>query len=223
MWLLQKLQLLYSSPTSSSIASFQTSFEVDVSDQLPPHSPVMHLLARQSFLHPHCPSTSDSVFLSFSSPPHPSSSFVSLHIRHPFSWHVRTTLIFFGTRTFLDISPTFVVPLILSFRILSIFLTPHIHHNIVISATCPTSSPKLSSLRMSQPHLPYWICILPVLICFMQTSCHSPLFTNILPLTSASAYLLMHSCCHPIHTSHVICNDAQIEFVLPLWSSHDKM
>ena len=34
---------------------------------------------------------------------------------------------------FLDISPTFVVPLILSFLILSVFVTPHIHLNILIS------------------------------------------------------------------------------------------
>ena len=37
--------------------------------------------------------------------------------------------------TFLDISPTFVVPLILSFLILSILVTPLIHLNILISAT----------------------------------------------------------------------------------------
>ena len=37
--------------------------------------------------------------------------------------------------TFLDISPTFVVPLILSFLILSSLVTPLIHHNIIISAT----------------------------------------------------------------------------------------
>ena len=37
--------------------------------------------------------------------------------------------------TFLDIYPTFVVPLILSFLILSILVTPLIHLNILISAT----------------------------------------------------------------------------------------
>ena len=37
--------------------------------------------------------------------------------------------------TFLDISHTFVVPLILSFLILSILVTPLIHLNIIISAT----------------------------------------------------------------------------------------
>ena len=37
--------------------------------------------------------------------------------------------------TFLDISPTFVVPLILSFLIMSSLVTPHIHLNILISAT----------------------------------------------------------------------------------------
>ena len=37
--------------------------------------------------------------------------------------------------TFLDISPTFVVPLILSFLILSSLVTPLIHLNILISAT----------------------------------------------------------------------------------------
>ena len=36
--------------------------------------------------------------------------------------------------TFLDISPTFVVPLMLSFLILSSLMTPHIHLNILISA-----------------------------------------------------------------------------------------
>ena len=38
--------------------------------------------------YPHCPSTFASVFLSFSSPPHPSSSLFSPHIIQPFSWHV---------------------------------------------------------------------------------------------------------------------------------------
>ena len=37
--------------------------------------------------------------------------------------------------TFLDISPTFVVPLILSFLIMSSLVTPLIHLNILISAT----------------------------------------------------------------------------------------
>ena len=35
--------------------------------------------------HLHCPSTSDSVFLSFSSLPHPYAAFVSPHSVHPFS------------------------------------------------------------------------------------------------------------------------------------------
>ena len=53
--------------------------------------------------------------------------------------------------TFFDISPTFVVPLILSFLILSILVTPLIHLNIIISATSNFSH-VLSSLPTPRPH-----------------------------------------------------------------------
>ena len=54
--------------------------------------------------------------------------------------------------TFLDISPTFVVPLMLSSLIMSSLVTPLIHLNILISAPHPTSSLVLSSLPMSRLH-----------------------------------------------------------------------
>ena len=53
--------------------------------------------------------------------------------------------------TFLDISPTFVVPLILSFLILSGLVIPLTHHNILISATsnllCFLHCPRLGTVH----------------------------------------------------------------------------
>ena len=55
--------------------------------------------------------------------------------------------------TFLDISPTFVVPLILSFLILSILVTPLIHFNILISATSNFFSCAFFTAHVSAPYI----------------------------------------------------------------------
>ena len=78
------------------------------------------------------PTTSPLLFLSFFSPAPPSPSLSCLRIRLletcPYHFNLLSC-------TFLDISLTFVVPLILSFLILSSLVTPLIHLNILISAT----------------------------------------------------------------------------------------
>ena len=55
--------------------------------------------------------------------------------------------------TFLDISPTFVVPLILSFLILSSLVTPLIHLNILISATSNFFSCAFFTAQVSAPYI----------------------------------------------------------------------
>ena len=55
--------------------------------------------------------------------------------------------------SFLDISPTFVVPLILSFLILSILVTPLIHLNILISATSNFFSCAFFTAHVSAPYI----------------------------------------------------------------------
>ena len=55
--------------------------------------------------------------------------------------------------TFLDISPTFVFPLILSFLILSILVTPLIHLNILISATSNFFSCAFFTAHVSAPYI----------------------------------------------------------------------
>ena len=55
--------------------------------------------------------------------------------------------------TFLDISPTFVVPLILSFLILSSLVIPLIHLNILISTTSNFFSCAFFSARVSAPYI----------------------------------------------------------------------
>ena len=55
--------------------------------------------------------------------------------------------------TFLDISPTFVVPLILSFLILSSLMTPLIHLNILISATSNFFSCAFFTAHVSVPYI----------------------------------------------------------------------
>ena len=81
----------------------------------------------------HSPPTSSSVFLSFCflALLYPSPSF--LRTPHLLTSHVRTCVLRYWT--VFEISPTFVVPLIFSFLILSNLVTPHIHRNIFISAT----------------------------------------------------------------------------------------
>ena len=92
----------------------------------------------------HCPTTFALVFLCFSSPPHPTSSLFSPHILHRFSLQARGSYHFnLPSCTFLDKSPIFGSPVIISFLFLSIFVTPH----------TSTSSSVLYSLHMSQPHV----------------------------------------------------------------------
>ena len=55
--------------------------------------------------------------------------------------------------TFFDISPTFVVPLILSFLILSSFVTPLIHLNILISATSNIFFCAFYTAQVSAPYI----------------------------------------------------------------------
>ena len=55
--------------------------------------------------------------------------------------------------TFLEMSATFVVPLILSFLILSSLVTPFIHLNILISATSNFSSCAFSIAHVSAPYI----------------------------------------------------------------------
>ena len=55
--------------------------------------------------------------------------------------------------TFLDISPTFVVPLILSFLILSSLAIPLIHLNILISATSNFFSCAFFAVQVSAPYI----------------------------------------------------------------------
>ena len=55
--------------------------------------------------------------------------------------------------TFSDISPTFVVPLILSFLIMSRLVTPLIHLNILISATSNFFSCGFSTAHVSAPYI----------------------------------------------------------------------
>ena len=119
---------------------------------MPPFSPVLRALSDKSFLmlsiHPRFglplllfPGTSIAITLlpTYSS---------SLHSTCPYQ--VFNLL----SCTFLDISLTFVVPLILSFLILSSLVTPLIHLNILISATsnffsrlCFLHSPSLGTVH----------------------------------------------------------------------------
>ena len=54
--------------------------------------------------------------------------------------------------SFFAISPTFLVPLILSFLILSSFLTPHMHHSIRISVTSNLLFCAFSNTHVSAPY-----------------------------------------------------------------------
>ena len=99
---------------------------VDVSDKLPPHSPVMCLLTRQSLLpHVHPPPLRSSFpFISTLItlfPPCSPSIFITCSCYFTFCSALSCIFLIFL--------------LILSFLILSIFVTPHFHLNILISAT----------------------------------------------------------------------------------------
>ena len=116
----------------------------------PPFSSVMRFLPWQFSLRQVLP---DVIQL----PPLLSSS-LSL-LRHIHHHHSSTNKLFFSSQliptwtyfpvspTLLDISPTFVVPLVLSFLMMSSLVIPHIHLNIVIYSTSNIFS-ALSSLPM---------------------------------------------------------------------------
>ena len=119
--------------TSFSTPSFPTS-GVDFSDKLPPHSPVLRLLARQSLLpqvhiytvHP-APLQS-----SFPSPPlhiHLRQSFLHIFFSDSHIMSEPLSLYFLHLRGYLSSL------LIISFLILSIFVTPQLYLNILISTT----------------------------------------------------------------------------------------
>ena len=108
---------------------------VDVSYDTPPFSPVLRFLPGQSL--------SDKSFLMLSNhlrvglplllfPGTSIPSLSCLRIHFLFSIHAHFNLL---SALSLAISPTFVVPLIISFLILSSLVTPLIHLNILISAT----------------------------------------------------------------------------------------
>ena len=96
------------------------------------------------------------------------------------------------------ISPSFVVPLILSFLILSSFVTPHIHRSILISATSNLFSCAFFNAHVSAPYisadLTTVLYIFPLIVTFILLSQKTPdtLFRFFHPLytlwvTSASS------------------------------------
>ena len=95
--------------------------------------------------------------------------------------------------TFLEISPTFVVPLILSFLILSILVIPLIHLNILISATSNFSSCAFFTAQVSAPY------IIAGLTTVLYTS---PWLSNVFLVRTESRYPLpvspswLYSMCH---------------------------
>ena len=131
---------------------------------MPLCSSVVHLLPQSPLRSDTIPHSIQSSFLHtpFSPPSllyvhfhHPSSNIVILSSHHiPLSWTF-----------FKEISPTsIVVPLILSFLILSSFVTPHIHRSIHISVTSKLIYFSMSSsLPMSLPHTPHTsVMVLPL-------------------------------------------------------------
>ena len=100
--------------------------------------------------------------------------------------------------TFFVISPTFAVPLILSFLILSSFVTPHIHRSILISATSNFFSCAFFNAHDSAPYISAGLTTVlytfPLIFMFILLSHNTPdtLFQFFHPLctrwvTSASS------------------------------------
>ena len=103
--------------------------------------------------------------------------------------------------TFLDISPTFVVPLILSFLILSSLVTPLIHLNILISATSNFFSCAFFTAHVSAPYI-----IAGLTIVLYTSPGLSNLFfahtESLIPSSSFSILIVFHaSSPHPINDS----------------------
>ena len=74
-------------------------------------------------------------------------TYSSLSLHHG-QYHSKSNLL---SCTFLDMYPELVVPLIISFRILSNLVTPHIHLNILISATSNFFSCAFFTAHVSAP------------------------------------------------------------------------
>ncbi len=91
--------------------------------------------------------------------------------------------------TFLVISPTFVVPLILSFLILSSLVTPIIHLNILISATTVTQNPD-TLFQFFHPD-----CILSCIVPLDPQAFSSVTGHTQSPIPSSSFSILINSIC----------------------------
>ena len=84
---------------------------------------------------------------------------------------------------FFAIFPTFVVPLIISFLILSSFVTPHIHRSIRISATSDYFSCALFSANVTAPYTCAGLTTVHQLLTFIV-----PIF--VIPVLSVTVLLL---------------------------------
>ena len=135
----------------------------DVSDKLPPHKLVLHFLSRKSVSpppSPHlpCPSTYASVFLSFSSVPHPSSSFFSPNIIprplcFTYPCYLSVHILITSPITF---TPVFLRTSVLRLTVLTSWMRPPDHPNIfhlsVIICPCFTLIQAASVLYSLQLH-----------------------------------------------------------------------
>ena len=129
---------------------------VDVSYETPPLNSVLRFLPWQFSLRQSIPDVIQPPPLWSSSPSFP---------RHLHPHHSLAYVFVFPSQympmynfnllfcTFMDISPTFVVPLILSLLMLSSFVTPLIHLNILISATSNFFSCAFFTAHVSPPYI----------------------------------------------------------------------
>ena len=140
----------YSSSTESFPTFMRSRCIWPVASTQPGFAPPSPTVPSPSSPHLHCSSTSASVFLSFSSPPlhiHPHHSFPHttyssfVLMTYPYHFNLRSC-------TFLDIAPTFVVPLIHR----SLFC-PSLHLNILISATSDFFSCAFFAAHVSAPYI----------------------------------------------------------------------
>ena len=113
-----------------------------------PLTAVLRVFSRQSIL----PQVSFDVV--HPSPPRSSSSPAPVHLqRHRSSSHILLFSPHYVAVHF-EIYPTFVVLLIVSFLVLSIFVTPHVHlSSILISVTCSFLSCAVFSAHVSAPYI----------------------------------------------------------------------
>ena len=119
---------------------------------LPPHSPVLRILSRQSLF----PKATFTMSIHFGLPflLVPSTSILITLFTTDSSPRLMTHTYHFKllSCSFFVISPTFTVPFILSFLILSSLVTPHIHLKILISATSNFFC-VLFAARVSAPYI----------------------------------------------------------------------